>query len=97
MKAVYVSLPFGDGYAANTADDPTENHFAGKEKDVESGNDDFLARYYNSVIGRFLSPDWSASDDPVPFAKHGDPQSLNLYEDAMNNLLTMVDPDGINN
>ena len=91
LEAVYVSLPFGDGYAANTADDPTENHFTGKERDVESGNDYFLARYYGSSTGRFLSPDPSG----LYYADPGDPQSLNLYEYVMNNPLTMIDPDGL--
>jgi RHS repeat-associated protein len=30
----------------------------GKERDTESGNDYFGARYYNSSMGRFMSPDW---------------------------------------
>ena len=29
----------------------------GKERDTESGNDYFGARYYGSSMGRFLSPD----------------------------------------
>ena len=32
----------------------------GKERDTESGNDYFGARYYASSMGRFMSPDWSA-------------------------------------
>jgi hypothetical protein len=32
----------------------------GKERDTESGNDYFGARYYASSMGRWLSPDWSA-------------------------------------
>ena len=32
-------------------------HFSGKERDSESGNDYFGARYYGSSMGRFLSPD----------------------------------------
>ena len=91
LEAVYQSLPFGDGYAANTADDPTENHFTGKDRDVESGNDYFLARYYGSSTGRFLSPDPSG----LYYADPGDPKSLNLYEYVMNNPLTMIDPDGL--
>jgi hypothetical protein len=39
----------------------------------------FGARYYGSSMGRWLSPDWSANEDPVPYAKLDDPQSLNLY------------------
>ena len=26
-----------------------------------------------------MSPDWSAKEEPVPYAKLDDPQSLNLY------------------
>ncbi len=29
----------------------------GKERDAESGNDYFEARYYGSSMGRFMSPD----------------------------------------
>jgi RHS repeat-associated protein len=72
------------------------NHykFTGKERDTESGNDYFGARYYGSTMGRFLSPDWSAKEEPVPYAKLDDPQSLNLYAYVRNNPLTRVDPDG---
>ena len=31
--------------------------FTGKERDTESGNDYFGARYYASTMGRFMSPD----------------------------------------
>jgi RHS repeat-associated protein len=64
--------------------------FTGKERDTESGNDYFGARYYASSMGRFLSPDpvgnWAASPD--------DPQSWNQYAYVEGNPLTMVDPDG---
>ena len=53
-----------------------------------------FARYYNSATGRFLSPDWSAKVEPVPYAKLDDPQSLNLYSYARNNPLRNVDLDG---
>jgi len=33
------------------------SHFTGKERDAESGNDYFNARYFGSSMGRFLSPD----------------------------------------
>jgi hypothetical protein len=45
-------------------------------------------------MGRFLSPDWSAKEEPVPYAKLDDPQSLNLYVYVYNNPLTRVDADG---
>ena len=86
----YRSLPFGDGLAlaavtvggvavAQCATDATEQHFTGKERDAESGNDYFGARYFASAMGRWLSPDWSAKEEPVPYAKLDDPQTLNLY------------------
>jgi RHS repeat-associated protein len=99
LEATYQSLPFGDGVNSipyvNGVTDPTENHFTGKERDTESGNDYFDARYYNSATGRFLSPDWDAnSDDPVPYAKLDDPQSLSLYAYVGNNPVGRADPDG---
>jgi RHS repeat-associated protein len=68
--------------------------FTGKERDTESGNDYFGARYYSSSMGRFMSPDWSAKVEPVPYSKLDDPQSLNLYAYLMNNPLGGVDADG---
>ena len=41
-----------------------------------------------------MSPDWSAKVEPVPYAKLGDPQSLNLYAYMLNNPLGGVDQDG---
>ena len=95
LEATYQSLPYGDGFASTGNDDPTENHFTGKERDAESGNDYMFARYYNSSTGRFLSPDWDTkSSDPVPYAKLDDPQSLNLYGYVGNNPVGRADPDG---
>ena len=68
--------------------------YTGKERDTESGNDYFGARYYASSMGRWMSPDWSAKYEPVPYAKLGDPQTLNLYSYVLNNPLTHFDPDG---
>src|SRR5271155_4279299 len=66
----------------------------GKERDAESGLDYFGARYYGSSMGRWMSPDWSAKASPVPYAKMGDPQSLNLYAYVGNNPLSRADADG---
>jgi RHS repeat-associated protein len=95
------SLPFGnqqncttDPNATDTADDATPMHFTAKERDSESGNDYFEARYYSSAMGRFMSPDWAAKEDPVPYATFDDPQSLNLYSYVKNNPLSHADADG---
>jgi RHS repeat-associated protein len=70
------------------------HHFTGKERDTETGNDYFGARYYSSLAGRFLTPDWSAKVEPVPYAKVANPQSLNLYAYVDNNPLSGIDVDG---
>ena len=94
LEAVYQSLPYGDDLVSNGTDDPTENHYTGKERDPETGNDYFDARYYSSTMGRFMSPDWSAKVEPVPYAKLGDPQSLNLFSYVRNNPTIFADSDG---
>jgi RHS repeat-associated protein len=90
------SLPYGDALncTGGNLSAPTEHHFTGKERDTESGNDYFGARYYASSMGRFMSPDWSAKEEPVPYAKLDNPQSLNLYAYVLNNPLSRVDADG---
>jgi RHS repeat-associated protein len=70
------------------------SRYTGKERDTESGNDYFGARYYASSMGRWLSPDWSGAQVPVPYANLSDPQSLNLYAYVRNNPLFLTDPDG---
>jgi len=94
------SLPYGNGltsYAPTALPqcaDATEQHYTGKERDAESGNDYFEARYYASGFGRFMSPDWSAKEEPVPYAKLDDPQTLNLYGYVGNNPTLRADKDG---
>jgi len=87
-----MGLPYGDGMICYNPPDP--RYFTGKERDSESGNDYFGARYYASAMGRFLSPDWAAKIVPVPYAKLNNPQSLNLYAYVGNNPLSRRDPDG---
>src|SRR5258708_9579771 len=85
-------LPYGEEYNQQI----TTNHykFTGKERDSESGLDYFGARYYSSLLGRFMSDDWSATPEPVPYADFGDPQALNLYSYVRNIPTTRVDLDG---
>ncbi len=82
----WTSFPFGEGSAAPN---PGPTHFTGKERDAESGNDYFGARYYSSAMGRFMSPDEAFADQHPD-----DPQTWNLYMYARNNPLHNVDPTG---
>lgn len=88
------SWPFGDVQICNTPLDASPRHFTGKERDTESGLDYFGARYYASSMGRWMSPDWSAKPEAVPYSSLADPQTLNLYAYANNNPTTKRDLDG---
>ena len=75
--------PFGESIATNVgrsgipgypATDNLRQQFTAKERDIETGLDYFLARYYSSIQGRFTSP------DPVlESARRAEPQSWNRY------------------
>jgi RHS repeat-associated protein len=82
------------GIKGSLYDGDAGSRSTGKERDAESGNDYFGARYYSSAMGRFMSPDWSAKVEPVPYSKLDDPQSLNLYAYVRNNPILGVDADG---
>jgi hypothetical protein len=45
-------------------------------------------------MGRWLSPDWSTSPEPLPYADKADPQSLNLYGYVRDNPVWRSDVDG---
>jgi RHS repeat-associated protein len=66
----------------------------GKERDAETGLDYFGARYMSSPMGRWMSPDWAVNQEPVPYAKLTDPQTLNFYSYVQNNPLSRWDTDG---
>jgi RHS repeat-associated protein len=86
-------VPYG-GEVLISGTDTNHYKFTGKERDPESGLDDFDARFYSSSFGRFMTPDWEAKPTNVPYANFGNPQSLNLYSYVQNNPTTMGDPDG---
>ena len=88
----YTSGPFGE--LLNQVGAIDRAHFTGQDHDPETGLDYFGARYYNSDLGRFMTPDWSADPEPVPYANLGDPQTLNLYAYAGNNPVSAGDPTG---
>jgi RHS repeat-associated protein len=82
--------PFGRAHEFTNTSDPIHK-FTGKERDAESGLDNFDKRYNASSMGRFMSP------DPVFISANRltDPQSLNLYAYVRNNPLSLVDPTGL--
>jgi RHS repeat-associated protein len=90
--------PFGTYFAPPPTSPPTDStldqRFTGKIRDTETGNDYFGARYYTGSVSRFMSPDWSAKAEPVPYSKLDDPQTLNLYAYMENNPLRGIDVDG---
>jgi RHS repeat-associated protein len=61
----------------------------GKERDGESGNDYFGARYYASTMGRFMSPDPSRLS-----IMPNNPQTWNRYSYVYNNPLGLKDDNG---
>ena len=89
----YFYFPYG-GIVASVGSDSNHYKFTGKERDSESGLDDFGARYYASSVGRFMTPDWAARPTTVPYAAFGDPQSLNLYTYVRNDPVSRADADG---
>jgi RHS repeat-associated protein len=69
---------------------PLAHKFTGKERDSESGLDNFGARYDASSMGRFMTP-----DPKTVSAKVWDPQTWNRYSYARNNPLAYLDFDGL--
>jgi RHS repeat-associated protein len=74
--------------AATYGYDVVSTQFTGKERDTESGLDDFGERYFGSSMGRFMSP------DPGPWI-FSNPQSYNAYAYGLNNPLRYADDDGL--
>ena len=87
--AIQDYAPFGQLFNGSNTNDPYR--YTGKERDTESGNDYFGARYYASSMGRFLSPDPSQ----LYYADPTNPQSLNLYAYGQSNPLINIDPSGL--
>jgi RHS repeat-associated protein len=87
------SYPYGREQAFVSTSNPIHK-FTGKERDTETGNDYFGARYYSSTIGRFMSADWSSVPVAVPYANLTNPQTLNLYAIVRDNPETFADLDG---
>jgi RHS repeat-associated protein len=73
---------------SDTGDDRYQ--FTGKERDSESGLDNFGARYYSSNLGRFMSPDPDNTGATLQ-----SPQSWNAYSYVLNNPLNAIDATGL--
>jgi len=76
------------GILAASATPPDHYLFTGKERDTESGLDNFGARYFGSSLGRFMTP------DQLNTLALSDPQRLNRYAYADNNPLSKIDVGG---
>lgn len=80
--------PYGEKWINNILGRNSNNvWFAGKVEDSESGLSYFGARYYDPILGRFMSPD---PIEPDPNNIH----SLNRYAYSNNNPHKYIDPDG---
>jgi RHS repeat-associated protein len=88
--------PYGGERTPYTNNCPATNNykFEGKERDTETGNDDFGARYYSNRFGRWLSADWSSVPVPVPYSNLTNPQTLNLYSMVADDPESFADLDG---
>lgn len=82
------SLPFGDGMSPCDGSYSSPIHFTGKERDTETGLDNFGARYDASSLGRFMTP------DPLG-GSIANPQTLNKYSYVANNPINFTDPTGL--
>jgi RHS repeat-associated protein len=80
-------FPYGELWYPSTP--ATKFVFTGKERDSESGLDNFGARYDSSQYGRFMTP-----DEPLLWSDKENPQSWNLYSYVQNNPLNRIDPTG---
>jgi RHS repeat-associated protein len=87
-------FPWGDEQHVYGNSCPQNYKFNDKERDPDMGVYDFGARFYQDAMARFYQPDWSASPEPVPYAKLNNPQSLNLYAYTVDNPLSLRDPNG---
>jgi RHS repeat-associated protein len=82
--------PYG-GERAYTNSCAQNYKFTGQERDPESNLDNFIARYFSSMAGRFVSPDPMG----MSVADASNPQSWNQYTYVTNNPESLVDPTGL--
>lgn len=98
-------FPFGEirnRYSPTSGSSSAEYTFTGKEIDMESGLSYLGARFYDPVLGRFLSVDPLLGNPSAlePGQRESfllQPQKHNLYSYVLNDPLKYVDPDGLDN
>ena len=84
--------PFGERDNGNDTTLANKYRFTGKERDT-TGLDYYGARWYDSKVGRFFTPDPELFKTP-DLAKQSSPQLINPYSYCVNNPLSKVDPNG---
>ena len=88
VEQTCTNQPYGNGQTCSAT--PSEELYAGLERDSAAGLDNAVYRSYASAFGRWLTPDpYDGSYDA------SNPQSLNRYAYVGNNPLTMTDPSGL--
>jgi RHS repeat-associated protein len=92
LQSVGKYFPYGeDRYGPNPANPANDQEkFATYTRDSSSGLDYAMNRYYNSLIGRFQTP-----DPYQPSAKQSSPQSWNRYAYVENDPANALDPTGL--
>ncbi|WP_113672604.1 RHS repeat-associated core domain-containing protein [Vallitalea guaymasensis] len=79
-----------DAFGVEQSPDENDNNpfrYCGEYLDKETGNIYLRARYYNPIVGRFVTEDSYSG-------QANDPLSLNLYTYCHNNPVMFVDPSG---
>ncbi len=82
-------LPFGEEIGG-VLESPSSHRFTGHERDLDTGLDYMLARYYSVSFRRFITIDPS-----VESIEPENPQTWNRYPYVLNNPLSLIDPDGL--
>lgn len=86
MSAAVEHTPWGEVARVGGTAEP-ELGFTGQRLDPETGLMYYGGRYYDAVLGRFISPDPFV---PAP----GNPQALDRYAYVLNNPVNLIDPSG---
>ncbi len=84
IQSAHDYAPFGKTFREYLKGAQDKYQFTGQERDAESGLDNFIARMYDSDLGRFLNTDPHAGKYPA----------CSPYGYSMNNPIRFMDVDG---